>query len=450
MIVTLAGHVDHGKTSLVRTLTGVDTDRLEQEKERGLTIDLGFAYIDEGRIGFVDVPGHHRFIHNMVAGVASHQYALMVIAADDGPMPQSKEHLDILSLVGIQQGCIALTKTDRVDPARLDAVQQEIQQLTQGTFLDQAPVFTTSTEIQDSTAPLLAHLQAQADHLSQQADSAPFRLAIDRRFVVHGAGLVITGTVHTGSVTENATLVHFPSGREVRVRSIRAQDQEVKQAGPGDRCALNITGINLEDVERGHWLCAEQTPNFVELTVNLQVLPDFPRPLRHWTPVHIYHATSHTTGKVALLDSNRLQPGEEALVDLICDEPLAARLGDHLVLRDFGLDLTLGGGAVVHTQTTVTPRRRAETRRAELNGYNQADSHSSLQELLQLGPVELAHFRDVWQVSDNQLAELLRDVDAKQVNNQLILTTTWQTLRDQALATLKTHQASNPSSTGMR
>ena len=189
MIVTLAGHVDHGKTSLVKALTGVETDRLAEERSRGLTIDLGFAYIDNGAIGFVDVPGHHKFIHNMVAGVATHQYALLTIAADDGPMPQSKEHLDILSLVGIQQGCIALTKCDLVDQDRVTAVRQEIRELTAGTFLHDAKIFPTVANDPESTQSLLSHLQAQAQThaIAAQASQAPFRIAVDRKFIVRGA-----------------------------------------------------------------------------------------------------------------------------------------------------------------------------------------------------------------------------------------------------------------------
>ncbi len=450
MIVTLAGHVDHGKTSLVRALTGVDTDRLEQEKQRGLTIDLGFAYLDQGRIGFVDVPGHHRFIHNMVAGVASRQYALLVIAADDGPMPQSKEHLDILTLAGVNSGCIALTKADRVDDSRLARAKEEIKQLTAGSFLQDAPVFATSIEDEQSFNTLLAHLTRQAQDISTQTDNQPFRLAVDRKFTVRGAGLVTTGTVHTGTVREQDTLYHFPSNREVRVRGVRAQDQPVAEAGPGDRCALNLTGIDLEDVERGHWLTAEPTPHFVELTINLSVLPDFPRLLRHWTPVHIYHATSHTTGKVALLDRNRIQPGEQALVDLVCDEPLAARMGDRLVLRDFGLDVTLGGGDVVHTQTKVSTRRRGEQRRAELEGFNRTSSAESLASLLQLGPVDLDHFRTVWHLSDKQLSELTNQFALKQVGNEAVSEDTWQQMSSRAVEQLQQHQAANPSATGLR
>ena len=200
MIITLAGHVDHGKTSLVKALTGVETDRLVEEKKRGLTIDLGFAYIDEGDIGFVDVPGHHKFIHNMVAGVASHQHALMVIAADDGPMPQSREHLEILRLIGVNEGTIALTKCDRVDDARIADCMGEIKNLVGSSFLENAEIFQTSIESPASTANLLSHLRSRANPSRAEQNQKQFRLAIDRSFTVKGVGLVVTGTVHAGTV----------------------------------------------------------------------------------------------------------------------------------------------------------------------------------------------------------------------------------------------------------
>ncbi|MGK0258536.1 MAG: selenocysteine-specific elongation factor, partial [Candidatus Azotimanducaceae bacterium] len=217
MIIALAGHVDHGKTSLVHALSGVNTDRLEEEKRRGLTIDLGFAYIDEGRIGFVDVPGHHKFIHNMVAGVASDQTAMLVIAADDGPMPQSKEHLDILGLLGVNQGMVVMTKTDRVTEERCEACEQEIRALVENTFLATSPIFQTSIENAESYEPLKAHINQLAAENDPASDGL-FRLAIDRRFTVKGSGVVVTGTIHNGTVKVDDSLFHFPSGSSVRVR----------------------------------------------------------------------------------------------------------------------------------------------------------------------------------------------------------------------------------------
>ncbi len=448
--MTLAGHVDHGKTSLVRALTGVDTDRLEEEKQRGLTIDLGFAYIDDGNIGFVDVPGHAKFIHNMVAGVASHQHALLVIAADDGPMPQSKEHLEILSLVGINSGVVALTKCDRVDAQRIEACQAEIKALVAGSFLADAPVVTTSIEDPSSIDTLLTHLRSTANEMTQQTSDEPFRLAVDRAFLVRGAGLVVTGTVHSGSINVDDVLHHFPSNSQVRVRSIRAQDQAVDQAHSGDRCALNITGLDLDDVTRGDWFCAQPTPCYTQVSVNATVLQDFPRAVKHWTPVHIYHATSHTTGRIALLGDKRLEPGQTGMVDLICDEPLAVRHGDQLILRDQSLDVTLGGAQVIHAQTHQTLRRRSEDRLRALTHYDTAEASESLAGLLADGVIELEQFQHIWHLTTQQLQELLNQQTTHQVNGLVFSDAFWTRLQAEALQMVQAHQTSNPSSPGLR
>ncbi len=454
MIVTLAGHVDHGKTSLVRALTGVDTDRLEQEKQRGLTIDLGFAYVKDdnpsGTLGFVDVPGHHKFIHNMVAGVASHQYALLVIAADDGPMPQSREHLDILRLIGVERGVIALTKIDRVDADRLKQCELEITNLVAGSFLENAAIVPTSVEQPESIQRLLEHLHAQTTADQAQAADGAFRLAVDRTFLVKGAGLVVTGTVHCGSVSEDDTLYHFPSGKAIRVRGVRAQDQKVTAAHTGDRCALNLTGIDLDEVTRGDWVTAEPSPAYREVTGELTVLENFPRPIKHWTPVHVYHATSHTTGRIALLSDQRLGPGEAGLVDLLCDTPLPVHHGDQLVIRDQSLDVTLGGLRVVHASKDQTQRRRNEQRRDLLEQLDSDNHAETLRKLLQQGSVDPEHFRQVRHLSPDDMANLVETADALKVQGLLVNRAYWGNLAKQAFTQVKQHQTENPSSPGLR
>src|SRR4030095_5256364 len=258
MIVTLAGHVDHGKTTLVKALTGIDTDRLEEERRRGLTIDLGFAYTDIGgiRIGFVDVPGHHRFVHNMVAGVASRQVALLTVAAHDSVMPQTREHVGILHLLGLRRGIIAVTKTDMVGAEQLDEARRAIDALVAGTFLDSAPILAVSA-LTDLGMPELRAALADAARLdSAVSDEQCFRLAVDRAFNVKGTGLVATGTVHSGSARVGDELVLAPQGLRVRIRGLRVQDRDAESAVPGDRCALNVTAIERDQVTRGNWLVA--------------------------------------------------------------------------------------------------------------------------------------------------------------------------------------------------
>ena len=450
MIVTLAGHVDHGKTSLVRALSGVDTDRLEQEKLRGLTIDLGFAYIDEGDIGFVDVPGHARFIHNMVAGVASQQFALLVVAADDGPMPQTREHLDILRLIGLRSGAIAITKSDRVDAVRLQACQAEITALVANTFLESAPVFITSAEEPESTTALLAHLRTEANSYDLLTEQKPFRMAIDRAFSIKGAGVVVTGTVHSGAVTTDDTLFHFPSGSTVRVRSIRAQDQTAERAIAGDRCALNITGLNVQDVTRGHWLDGAPMPAQRELTINLKVLDSFPRAVSHWTPVHIYNATTHVTGRIALLGRDRIAPGQSELVDLVCDEPLTVRHGDQLVVRDQSLDVTLGGGSVKYAHAQPSLRRRNPERLKLLQAFDVDSPRESLEKLLAIGPVDISDFAGVWHLLSEEIDNLLSQHDVLKVAGMAVAKELLGRYQKQLLDQVTQHQAEQASSPGLK
>ncbi len=424
MIITLAGHVDHGKTSLVKALTGVETDRLVEEKKRGLTIDLGFAYIDEGDIGFVDVPGHHKFIHNMVAGVASHQHALMVIAADDGPMPQSREHLEILRLIGVNEGTIALTKCDRVDEARIADCLDEIKNLVGASFLENAKVFQTSTENPVSTENLLSHLRSRANPNRAKQNQKPFRLAIDRSFTVKGAGLVVTGTVHAGTVAIDQQLIHYPSGKKIRIRGIRAQDKAVQQSTSGDRCALNITGI--EAVERGDWIIQQPSQGYKNLTIKLEANKDFPRAIKNWTPIHIYHATSHSTGRLATLhklDSTTL------IADILCDEALPCHQGDRIVLRDQSLDLTLGGGEVIYADNDNQSRRNDAKRLSKLKAHTANSPEQCLDQLLAEGPTNLTEFASFWHLGDEKF-QAITDAKSLRRSGEIALTEThWLQLK---------------------
>mgnify|MGYP001827148279 CR=1 FL=1 len=426
MIVTLAGHVDHGKTSLVQALTGVDTDRLEEEKRRGLTIDLGFAYLRENgtTLGFVDVPGHHRFIHNMVAGVSADQHALLVIAADDGPMPQSREHLQILELIGVTEGTVALTKCDRVTAEQLSKARAGAEALLQGTKLANAPIIETAVPTGKGINALKSRLLEAAEAAADPDRQGEFRMPIDRAFTISGAGVVITGTVHTGRVQPDDTLTLFPAMSSVRVKSVRAQNADVSSAGPGDRTAINLAGVEADQVERGQWLTSSPTATS-EFSLHLQVLADFPRSVRHWLPVHIYHATSHSTGRIALLSAERLAPGQTQLAEIVSDEPLLLRRGDRLVIRDQGLDRTLGGGQVVST-APASGRRRSATRLRQLDADSAADAARALTDHLKIGALPLDSFARNWNLNDAEIRELVTDTGALIRGNHAIATATWQ------------------------
>ncbi len=443
MIITLAGHVDHGKTSLVRALTGVNTDRLAEEQARGLTIDLGFAYLEaDGRtLGFVDVPGHHRFIHNMVAGVSAEQHALLVIAADDGPMPQSREHLQILELIGVRAGTVALTKCDRVSDERRRAALEEVRQLITGTCLQDAPIIESSTVTGEGIDALRHHLLEVNERHTTSTQDGPFRMPIDRAFTISGVGVVVTGTIHSGHVRADDSLTLFPAMKTVRVKSVRAQDRTVLSAASGDRTALNLSGLDVDELSRGQWLIGNPDTGSHSFSVMLSVLADFPRAVRHWLPVHVYHATTHTTAHLALLSSERVQPGTSALVEVVTEAPLPVRRGDRLVIRDQGLDRTLGGARVLSVRPAAG-RRRAESRIDRLTADALSDPRTSLETHLTLGPVDLSAFRENWGLNDADIRSLLGELDAVEVDGRVISRQTWSAWRQDLLTHVEEcHQA---------
>jgi selenocysteine-specific elongation factor len=450
VIITLAGHVDHGKTSLVRALTGVDTDSMAEEKARGLTIDIGFAYVPEAKLGFVDVPGHHRFIHNMVAGVAAHQYALLVVAADDGPMPQTREHLQILSLLGLSSGVIALTKIDMVEPDRVDEVRTALQEMVAGSFLQDAPIMPCSSLRGDGMAELRAHLETVASTFAKVQEKEPryFRLPIDRAFNIRGSGTVVTGTTHSGSVSPDQTLTVFPGGQSVRVRSIRADNKAANKAGIGTRTALNLTGVEVGDVPRGSWITSDTTAASAHLTIDLTLLADYPRKLRTWTPVHVYHATTHTTARLGLLTETTLEPGATTRADLICDHPLLACAGDRLLIRDQGLDRTLGGGTVIDNEEPPARRRQAR-RMSRLNALDAADSATAFAALLAEGPVHWKKFAALWGLPA-AAPRIATKATTVVIGEEIVLASTWKSWQDTVLAAINTALEADSTRTGVR
>ena len=353
MIVATAGHVDHGKTALVRALTGVDTDRLPEEKKRGLTIDLGFAYhpLDADHVlGFVDVPGHERFVRNMLAGVGSIDLALVVVAADDGVMPQTREHTAILDLLGVTECIAVVSKVDKVDPTRAEEVGGEIDALLCATGMRGAEVHRVSALSGAGVEALAGALRERALGLAARAAHGRFRLCVDRAFMLRGAGLVVTGTVHAGAAATGERLVVTPGGLEARIRGIHAEDRPAGHARAGQRCALNLAGRDIESgaIARGDWIVdrALHAPTD-RIDVRLHMLPGEPRALRHWTPVHAHLAAAHSTARVAVLGAGSIAPGESGRVQIVLDRPLHALAGDRIVIRDQSATRTMGGGAVI-------------------------------------------------------------------------------------------------------
>ncbi|HEX8202328.1 MAG TPA: selenocysteine-specific translation elongation factor, partial [Isosphaeraceae bacterium] len=360
LVVGTAGHIDHGKTALVRALTGVDTDRLPAEKQRGITIDLGFAALDLGdhRLALVDVPGHERFIRNMLAGATGLDLALLVVAADDSVMPQTREHLEILRLLGLPAGVVALTKCDLADPDWLDLVEEEVRGLVAGTFLAGSEVVRTSAATGAGIDALKRALGRLGERAPGRPDPGPFRMAIDRAFTVAGHGTVVTGTVASGSVAVGDDLEWLPEGRAVRVRGLHRHDRPVERVGRGARAAINLGGVHHAEVRRGQELAA---PGYLAATriLSAEILAsaDAPRPLRHRGRYRLHLGTAEVAATLSLLDGPELAPGGAMAGQLFLAEPVVAVHGQPLILREASPPATLGGGRVLQPLARRVRRR---------------------------------------------------------------------------------------------
>ena len=389
MIIASAGHIDHGKTALVHALTGVDADRLPEEKKRGMTIDLGFAYwpVDESlTVGFIDVPGHEKFVRTMLAGVSGIDLALLVVAADDGPMPQTLEHLAILDLMAVPAGGIVITKADRVDADRLAEVENLIANMVDGTVLEGAPVHVTSAYTGHGMEELKAWLLERARSLTRPPVSGHFRLAVDRAFTLRGAGLVVTGTAVSGRVQVGDRLILSPLGREVRVRGIHAQNAESQTGQERQRLAINIAGVDKDLVRRGDWLLAPEAhapTDRIDLRVRVPKGAD--DGLRDRQPVHVHLGAMDVTGRLALLEGRRIEPGEEGWGQLVLDHQVGALAGDRFVLRDQSARETLAGGRVVDPFPPARGRRWPE-RLAYLDALDQLNRGEAFAAALAASP----------------------------------------------------------------
>ena len=389
MIVGMAGHIDHGKTALLQALTGAPGDLRREEHERGITIDLGYRYTDLGEqdgalTAFIDMPGHERFIHNLLAGTFGIDLLLLVVAADDGVMPQTREHLAIAELLGVQQALVAVSKADRVDALRLAEVDAEIAMLMAPGSLAGAPRFVVSSLSGEGVPALRQALVEEVGRLRARSAEGFFRMGIDRAFSVAGAGVVVTGTALAGHLSLGDELLLSPSGRAVRVRGLHAQNRPAQTARAGQRIAVNLAGerLALNHIQRGDWLLAPElhTPT-TRIDVELRVLASEPRALRHWSPVHVHLGAQDVTGRVALLEGETLQPGATALAQLLINAPAHAVWGDAVVLRDQSARRTLGGARVIDPFGPAR-QRRTPGRLAQLQAMSGEGLEKALPELL--------------------------------------------------------------------
>jgi selenocysteine-specific elongation factor len=364
MIIGTAGHIDHGKTALVKALTGVEGDRLKEEKARGITIDLGFAYlpVEGGEIlGFIDVPGHERLVHTMLAGASGIDFALLVIAADDGIMPQTLEHLAIIDLLGIRHGIVALTKSDLVSPQRLIELSAQVREAIEGTTVKKADIVPVSALTGQGIDDLRARLATSAKQVSKRSAEGRFRLAIDRVFTLQGIGVVVTGTVLSGSVRVDDHVLISPSGLPARVRSLHAQNRPAEIGQAGDRCALNLAGegVTKESIHRGDVVLDPDLHAPTDrIDARLRLLPGEAKPIRQWLPVRLHHASTEIGAHVVLLGDEPIRPGATADVQLVLERAIAAAIPDRYVIRDASAQRTMGGGYFIDLRP---PKRRRGT-----------------------------------------------------------------------------------------
>ncbi len=454
MIIGTAGHIDHGKTSLVRRLTGVDTDRLKEEKARGISIALGFAYwrqADGSIVGFIDVPGHEKFVHTMLAGATGIDLLLLVVAADDGVMPQTREHVAIARLLGIAEAVVAVTKADLVDAERIETVEEEIAALLGSGPFAGAPMLPVSTLTGEGLPALADLLAARALEAQARQGDGAFRLAVDRCFTLQGAGTVVTGTVLSGSVAIGDSVVVSPGGLPARVRSIHAQNRPAERGMAGERCALNLAGpgIAKEAVRHGEMVLAPalHAPT-MRIDAEVTLLPG-EKALTMWQPVRLHHAAAEIGARVVLL-GDAIAPGTDGLIQLVLDEPLAAAVLDRFVLRDASATRTIGGGRFLDLRAPER-RRRSPERLAQLAALSNFDPADALQALLAVPPyhADLDGFVRDRALGPGAAENLSNRLDLVRIGPLALLPAHWQALAQAATERLDAFHAEHPDLPGM-
>ena len=422
MIIATAGHIDHGKTMLVQSLTGVETDQLPEEKSRGMTIDLGFAYSkteSKNVLGFIDVPGHEKFIKNMIAGVSNIDFVLLVVAADDGPMPQTKEHLEILNLLDVTMGAAVITKVDKVSQKRIKEVKLSIRSLLYRSSLSKIPIFSVSNMDKVGIAALRSHLNDTSRNINSRKVDGNFRLAVDRSFTLKGVGCIVTGSVHSGKVTVGDELTLFPSEKIVRVRAIHSQNTNSETGKLGERCALSLVGSRdvLRGIKRGDWVLNKKAVNSsYRIDAILRVSSSELKGLKHWISAHLHFGAGDITCRVAVLEGRQIDPGQKGFVQIVLDEPISAVFGDRFILRDISAKRVLAGGKFINIFAKAkgrTQEHRIETLRVMVNEKPSV----SLKNLLRISScgVDLVSFCKLRNLTLHEELNLFRTVEMKKI-----------------------------------
>lgn len=454
-VLGTAGHIDHGKTELIKALTGVDTDRLKEEKERGISIELGFARLDlpsGASVGVVDVPGHERFVKTMLAGVGGIDLILVVVAADEGVMPQTREHLDIVDLLGVTHGVVALTKTDLVEPGQLELAREEVEELLEGTSLEGSPIVPVSSVAGDGLEDLLVRLDEKVQRVEERLSSGPARLPVDRIFTLAGHGTIVTGTLWSGRIRSGDRLEVFPRGIITRIRSVQVHDRAVEEAVAGQRTALGLRGVSKEEISRGDTL---GPPGEFRVSTMFDArfrLVGGARPMSNRTRLHVHIGTAEVLGRVILLEGGSLSPGEDALVQMRLESPVVAETGDLFVVRSYSPAVTVGGGRIIDP----SPRRHRRMRDDVLSSITTLEMGREDEVLAQViadsgiaGTTEREIGRKIGPSYLGALGGLVSSGDVVRVADRLVSHSAMEELRERTGALLMGFVGSSPLEWGM-
>ena len=462
VILGTAGHIDHGKTALVKALTGVDTDRLKEEKERGITIELGFTFLDlpSGiRLGLIDVPGHEKFVKHMVAGVWGIDLVALVIAADEGVMPQTREHLDICQLLKVKKGLIVLTKMDLVDRELLELVKEEVTDIAQDTFLKDAPILAVSSLTGEGIPQLLSTLDLLSQEIEERSSSGLFRLPIDRVFVMKGFGTVVTGTVISGSLSLGETVEILPPGLEGKVRSLQVYNRPVERTVAGERAAINIQGIEASAIERGDVLIRPNTLRPTPLIdAYLEYLPNAPRPLKHRTRQRFHIGTTLTHASIFILDREELAPGQAGFVQLRLERSVLALPRDRFVIRGSSAIQTIGGGVILDSHPEKH-KRHSSSVMADLSLLKDGTSEQALRQHIHhsgRGGITLEDLLNRVEMPPSEIQMIIREMSEKgdlllidPEKLKVIEKGQYQGLKDMALTQLGEFHQRSPMKSGL-
>lgn len=462
IIIGTAGHVDHGKTALIKALTGIETDRIKEEKKRGITIELGFAYLDlpDGeKAGIIDVPGHEKFVKNMLAGAGGIDLALLVVAADEGFMPQTREHLGILSLLNISEGIIVVTKKDMVDEDWLEIVCDEVRQEVQGTFLENAQIIPVSSYTGEGIEQLRQAIFTMIDQKTQIKNlDVPFRIPVDRIFSVEGFGTVITGTLIEGTMKVGDPVTVYPSRIESRIRNLQVHSQDVQEAYAGQRVAVNLAGLKKTDLNKGDVIAVPDSMHTtMMIDIHLTVLKDCDREIRNATRLHLYHGARDILCKIVLLDRDSVGAGESCYAQLRLEEEIAVKTGDRFVLRFYSPVETIGGGVILDSNPFKHKRNDAavlESLKLKEGGSDREKISAALRdysarfETLDFLQIQTGIPKEQF---DQQINKLIKDEVAFRVSDNVVIHTDYlNRLKDSAVKLLESYHKENPLREGMK